>query len=216
MLATFVVGHIYRYNTDQIGWTAKSSEFLEKNNLKWGSILFHIGILMVFGGHVVGLLVPKSVVEGLGISEEMYHASAIYGGGLAGIITLIGIIILLFRRISDSRVIATSSFNDTLIAVLLLVEIGMGVYNTLGFNLFVGGFDYRETIAPWIRGLFILKPNPLLMKDVPLFFKLHTIFAFAIFGLWPFTRLVHVWSLPLEYIRRSYIVYRSRRTKKAY
>ncbi len=110
VLTVFVVGHIYRYNSDQFGWTAKSSEFMEKNTLKWGSILFHVGILMVLGGHVVGLLIPKSWTEALGMTEEMYHTGAIFGGGLAGIITLAGIMILLFRRVNVKRVRMTSSF----------------------------------------------------------------------------------------------------------
>jgi len=211
MLTIFVVGHIYRYNTDQYGWTARSSEFMEKKTLKWGSILFHVGIIMVFGGHVVGLLIPKTWTEALGMTEAMYHAGAIYGGGLAGIITLSGIMILLFRRVNNKRVRATSSFGDIFIAVLLFVEIVMGMYNTLGFNLFVGGFDYRETLAPWFRGILLFRPNATLMTEVPLFFQLHTLFAFAIFGIWPFTRLVHVWSIPIEYFKRSYILYRSRK-----
>ncbi|MFV9510103.1 respiratory nitrate reductase subunit gamma [Tepidibacillus sp. LV47] len=214
MLAIFVIGHIYRYNTDQLGWTAKSSEFMEKNTLKWGSILFHVGILMVLGGHLVGLLIPKAWTEAVGISEEMYHASAIFGGGIAGLITFTGILILLFRRVNVKRVRLTSSFSDMLVAILLFIEIVMGMYNTLGYNLFVGGFDYRETLAPWLRGLLVFRPDPTLMIDVPLFFKLHTLFAFAIFGIWPFTRLVHVWSFPLEYLKRSTILYRSRNAQR--
>ncbi|KXG43857.1 respiratory nitrate reductase subunit gamma [Tepidibacillus decaturensis] len=213
-LTIFVVGHIYRYNTDQFGWTAKSSEFMEKKSLKWGSILFHLGILMVFGGHLVGLLVPKAWTKALGMTEEMYHAGAIFGGGFAGIITLAGIMILLFRRVNVKRVRMTSHISDILIAVLLFIEIAIGVYNTLGFNLFVGGFDYRETLAPWLRGLLLFRPDPTLMVDVPLLFKLHTLFAFAIFGIWPFTRLVHVWSIPLEYLKRSTILYRSRNVQR--
>ena len=215
MLTLFVVGHIYRYNYDQFGWTAQSSEFMEKKSLKWGSILFHLGILMVVGGHLVGLLVPKAWTDAIGISEEMYHAGAIFGGGLAGIITLAGISILLIRRINVKRVRVTGSFTDLLIAVLLFLEIVMGLYNTLGYNLFIGEVDYRTTLAPWLRGVLVLNPNPALMSEVPLFFKLHTLFAFAIFGLWPFTRLVHVWSIPLEYLKRNYIIYRSRNAKKA-
>lgn len=214
-IVVFIVGHIFRYNTDQIGWTAKSSEFLEKKSLKWGSILFHVGILMVFGGHVAGILIPKSFFEGIGVTEEMYHTSAIFGGGLAGIITFIGIMILLFRRIGDKRIRRTSSIGDMVVAILLFVEVGMGLYNTLGHNLLVGGFDYRVTIAPWFRGLLIFRPDPSLMVSVPLVYKLHTLFAFAIFGIWPFTRLVHVWSLPIEYLKRSFIIYRSRNARKA-
>ncbi len=215
MLTTFVVVHIYRYNTDQLAWTAKSSEFLEKDSLKWGSMLFHIGIVLVFFGHVGGLLIPKSFMESIGVSEHSYHMGAVYGGGVAGLMTLAGITILFLRRINVKRVRAISSTSDILVAVLLLVNVAMGVYNTLGYNLFVGGFDYRETIAPWLRGLFTFRPDASLMADVPLFFKLHVILSFAVFGIWPFTRLVHVWSVPLAYFKRSYIVYRSRQNRAA-
>lgn len=213
MLTTFLGVHIYRYNTDQLAWTAKSSEFLEKKSLMWGSMMFHIGIILVFFGHVGGLLIPKSVMESLGVSEHLYHMGAIYGGGLAGLMTLAGITILFLRRVNVKRVRATSSASDILVAILLLVNIAMGVYNTLGYNLFVGGFDYRETIAPWLRGLMTFRPDASLMADVPLFFQLHVILSFAVFGIWPFTRLVHVWSVPLAYFKRSYIVYRSRQNR---
>lgn len=213
-IAIFVVGHIYRYNTDQIGWTAKSSEFLENKTLRWGSILFHVGILMVLGGHILGLMVPKSITEKIGLTDHAYHMMSLVIGGVAGVITLIGISILLFRRLNNTRVRRTSSFTDILIAILIFVEVAFGLYNTLGYNLFIG-YDYRETISPWLRGFLIFKPDPTLMKDVPLFYQLHVLLGFAIFALWPFTRLVHVWSLPLEYFKRSYIIYRSRNAKRA-
>ncbi|CAA7600705.1 nitrate reductase [Acididesulfobacillus acetoxydans] len=211
MITVFVLGHIYRYQKDQWGWTARSSEFLEKKYLKWGSVLFHTGILLVFGGHVVGMLIPEAVTERLGISDKIFHTAAIITGSTAGFITLAGIVLLLVRRVSVKRVRKTSSFADMLIAVLLFLVVSMGLFNTFGFNLFVkSSFDYRATIAPWIRGVLVFAPDPGLMNNVPLFFRLHIIFAFAIFGVWPFTRLVHVWSVPLEYLgRRSYILYRS-------
>ncbi|BCJ85187.1 respiratory nitrate reductase subunit gamma [Effusibacillus dendaii] len=212
MLTTFVVGHIYRYNTDQLAWTAKSSEFLEKKTLRWGSMLFHMGIFLVLIGHLAGLLIPKEFTESIGVTEELYHAGAVYGGGFAGILTFVGIAILLFRRLSVPRVRKTSDASDILVAVLLFLVIGMGIFSTIGYNV-TGSYDYRETIAPWIRGILTFAPNPGLMADVPLFFKLHILFTFAIFGVWPFTRLVHVWSVPLAYFRRSYIVYRSRNTR---
>jgi len=214
MLATFVVGHIYRYNTDQYGWTAKSSEFLEKEKLKWGSILFHYGLLLVFGGHVVGLLVPKELIAALGISDELYHTFAMFAGGTSGLITLTGLLILLFRRVNVKRVRVTSSISDFVIAGLLLIVVGLGVYNSLTFNfLSPASSDYRETIAPWLRGLIVFRPDASLMEGVPISRQLHTLAAFGILGIWPFTRLVHVWSVPYEYLQRSYIIYRSRRKK---
>ncbi len=208
MISIFIVGHIYRYNTDQIGWTSKSSEFLEKKNLKWGSLLFHYGILLVFGGHVLGLLVPKSFLAQVGISNEAYHLSAVYFGGAAGLVTVIGLFLLLVRRYGNKRISVTGSLGDKLIAVLLFLVVGIGIYNTLIFNLSVGGFDYRSTISPWFRSLFIFAPNSKLMIEVPLVYQIHVILAFLIFGVWPFTRLVHVWSIPVAYIKRSNIVYR--------
>lgn len=211
MLATFVVGHIYRYRYDQFGWKAKSSQFLEKKQLKWGSILFHVGILMVLAGHVAGLLIPKSWMEALGIREEAYHFVAIYVGGLAGLITLAGILLLLVRRVTVRRIRITSSPTDLLVGFILLLLILNGVSNTIGFNLFSAApFDYRESIAPWLRGLLSLRPDAALMEEVPLGFKIHVLMAFLLFGLWPFTRLVHVFSIPLEYLGRSFILYRSR------
>ncbi|NOY76891.1 MAG: respiratory nitrate reductase subunit gamma [Calditrichaeota bacterium] len=208
MLTIFVVGHIYRYLTDQMGWTSESSEFLEKKSLRWGSLLFHYGILLVFGGHVVGLLVPKSILATVGVSDEAYHLVAVYFGGAAGVVTVIGLFLLLVRRYGDTRVSVTSNFGDKFIALLLFLVIGFGIYNTLGFNLFVGGFDYRTTISPWLRGLIVFSPNPNLMLGVPLVYRLHVIFAFLVFGVWPFTRLVHVWSVPIAYLTRSPIIYR--------
>lgn len=213
-LTLFVAGQIYRYENDQYNWSAQSSEFLEKKRLRWGSILFHWGIIFALLGHFSGLLIPKTTLETFGVSEAMYHAGAIYAGGVAGIAALIGIFLLILRRLGVKRIRLTSNTMDILVVLILLALILIGIYLTLGFNIFVGGFDYRESISPWFRGLLTFTPNARLMLDVPLPFKLHILLAFTLFGLWPFTRLVHVWSLPVSYVRRSYIVYRSRNYKR--
>jgi len=210
MITIFIVGHIYRYNVDQLSWTAKSSEFLEKKTLKWGSMLFHIGILLVSVGHIVGLLVPKSFLESLGVSESLYHSGAVYVGGLAGIITLIGILILLNRRLTNKRVRITSDTSDIITVILIFLIIIVGIYNTFIGTRLYSDFDYRETISPWFRGLLTFVPNPSLMRGVPLGFQLHILISFALIGIWPFTRLVHVWSVPLTYFKRRYIIYRKR------
>jgi len=210
MITIFIVGHIYRYNVDQLSWTAKSSEFLEKKTLKWGSMLFHIGILLVSVGHIVGLLVPKSLLESLGVSESLYHSGAVYVGGLAGIITLIGILILLNRRLTNKRVRITSDTSDIITVILIFLIIIVGIYNTFIGTRLYSDFDYRETISPWFRGLLTFVPNPSLMRGVPLGFQLHILISFALIGIWPFTRLVHVWSVPLTYFKRRYIIYRKR------
>lgn len=134
MLTLFVAGHIYRYNTDQFGWSAKSSEFLEKRRLRWGSVLFHWGILFVFFGHVAGILVPKAFYESIGITEEMYHFGAVWFGGAAGVATVIGVVLLLWRRLSVRRLLRHSSKSDLVVLLLLTMVILTGFTNTVGYT----------------------------------------------------------------------------------
>lgn len=209
MLTMFVVGHIYRYNTDQFGWSAKSSEFLEKKQLKWGSILFHYGIIFVFFGHVAGILIPKALYDAIGVTTHMYHIGAVWIGGLAGIATIIGILLLMIRRFTVKRIFIHSTYRDILVLVLLTLIIVSGFVNTVWYTGRGVAFEYRETISPWFRGILILNPMPELMRGVPMGFQIHIISAFLLFGIWPFTRLVHVWSLPLEYLNRRFVVYRA-------
>jgi len=211
ILIIFLVGLYYRYQTDQFGWTAKSSEMLEKKKLRWGSNLFHIGIILVFFGHVGGILIPKSWLEALGVSDHLYHTMALWIGSLAGLMTLIGCIILVIRRFSDVRIRRTSSFGDMLSIILLTLIIVVGMAATL-FNMTDrSGFDYRETIGPWLRGVIIFMPDYTLMNTVPFIFKVHIILGLALFAVFPFTRLVHMLSLPIKYLSRSYVVYRKRK-----
>lgn len=207
-LALFVFGHIFRYRYDQFGWTAKSSEFIEKRQLMIGSFLFHIGVIPVFFGHVSGLLIPKSWTRAVGISDHMYHMGAVWIGGFFGIVTLAGMFILTWRRLSIKNVRKLSSISDITVNSLLLLIVFIGVYSALVTNNIVPDFDYRDSISVWFRSLFIFQPNPALMVNVPLAFQLHVLSGFLILGIWPFTRLVHVWSVPLNYVGRSYILYR--------
>lgn len=207
-MATFVIGHIARYRFDKLSWTAKSSEFIEKKQLKWGSILFHLGIVPVIMGHFVGLVIPASWLEAMGINDHLYHIGAVYIGSVFGIITLIGMLLLTARRLSIKNVRKLSSALDIIVNIFLLLIVFMGCYATIVTNAVTPAFDYRETISIWFRNLFIFSPNAELMAQVPIAFKLHILLGFAIFALWPFTRLVHVWSVPLTYVNRSYIVYR--------
>jgi nitrate reductase gamma subunit len=213
-LTIFISGHIWRYQYDQFGWTSKSSEVLEKKQLRLGSLLFHWGILFVFVGHVMGILIPEPVYQTLGISEETYHLIALAGGIPAGLLAFIGLIILIRRRITVKRVRATSSRGDWIALFFLAVVILTGLSSTL-FNIDSNGFDYRATIGPWFRSILALRPNPAYMEQVPIIFQIHVIAALGIFAVWPFTRLVHVFSFPLRYLRRSYVVYRKRMPKQA-
>lgn len=215
-LTVFVLGHIYRYNTDQFGWSAKSSEFIQKDSLlKWGSILFHYGIVFVFFGHVAGVLIPKGFYDTIGINEHMYHFGAVWIGGLAGVATVIGGLLLTVRRVTNKRVSKNSAKRDLITLLWIGVVVVLGFTNTIGYTATGGDFDYRTTIGPWFRGILTFRPMPDLMAISPIGFKLHIFTGFLLFALWPFTRLVHVWSLPLEYLTRKYVVYRKMNTRKA-
>ncbi|NMP23251.1 respiratory nitrate reductase subunit gamma, partial [Sulfobacillus harzensis] len=162
-LTIFVLGLIYRYNFDQIGWAARSTEIFEKTMLQWGSLLFHWGILAAFGGHVVGILIPIGVYRSLGVTTEMYHTGAILLGGMAGIATLSGLVILTVRRLVNARVRRHTSAADWLALIVLLVVVSYGDWLTLGYNLISGPFEYRTTVGPWFRGLFYFNPHATLV-----------------------------------------------------
>ena len=207
-IAIFFLGHLARFKFDKFSWTAKSSEFIEKKQLKWGSLMFHLGIIPVAMGHIVGLLIPASWLTAVGVSDHLYHIGAVYIGSIFGIITLIGMLLLTARRVTKKNIRRLSSASDIIVNFLLLAIVFMGCYATLVTNATTPSFDYRETISVWFRQLFIFSPNADLMLQVPLAFKMHILLGFIIMAFWPFTRLVHVWSVPLTYASRSYIIYR--------
>lgn len=192
-------------------WTAKSSEFLEKRQERIWTPLFHISLLFVFLGHLGGFLVPPEVTAALGITEHMYHAVALSMGGLAGCVLVISLIMLIRRRYATTpRMKASTSRMDTVMFVVLAFTIFAGMAATISNA--PGEFDYRVTIMPWIRGIFALHPNPELMLNIPVFFKIHMVGWMVLFALIPFTRLVHLFSgitAPFKYLRRRTILYRA-------
>lgn len=208
--ATFVVGHIWRYRYDQFGWTTRSSQTYENRLLRWGSPMFHFGMFAVIAGHAMGLLIPAEWLFAIGITEGMYHFVATWLGTVAAIVTLAGLIILIYRRRKIGPVFLATTRMDKLMYIFLAGAIVLGSISTIQTQVFGGGYNYRETISPWFRSLFILQPQPGLMEGVPLLYQLHVITATLLFALWPFTRLVHVFSVPIWYLFRPYIVYRSR------
>lgn len=210
-MVVFIVGHIFRYRNDKFGWTAKSSEFIEKKQLMIGSVLFHIGVIPVIGGHIVGLGVPKEWTRALGISDHLYHMGAVWGGGFFGFVTLAGMLILTARRFMLKNVRKLSSASDLIVNTLLLLIVFLGIYSVVATTATQPDFDYRDSISVWFRSLLILRPEANLMSVVPVAFQLHILSGFLIFAMWPFTRLVHVWSVPLNYVGRSYILYRKNR-----
>ncbi|KGN37805.1 respiratory nitrate reductase subunit gamma [Knoellia subterranea] len=208
-LAVFVVGHYWRWTYDKFGWTTRSSQLYENRLLRWGSPLFHFGMLGVIGGHVIGLIIPKSWTEAVGVSQELYHFLAVSLGGVAGLATVVGLAILVYRRRTVGPVFMATTRMDKTMYALLAAVILLGLWNTVASSIF-GHYDYREGVSPWFRSIFTLQPDASLIADAPIGFRLHALLAFALFALWPFTRLVHVFSAPIGYLTRPYIVYRSR------
>ncbi len=216
-LTSFLVGHVWRWRYDQFGWTTRSTQLYEDRLLRWGSPMFHFGILFVLIGHVMGLLVPKAWTDAIGISQEAYHFMAITVGLVAGICTVVGMTILIYRRRTTGPVFSATTPMDKVMYVLLGAVVLFGILNTFGWHAsginnpspLVDHYNYREGVSVWYRQFLTFRPDADLMAAAPLGFQLHTLAACLLFAAWPFTRLVHVFSAPLGYFTRPYIVYRS-------
>lgn len=211
-LAIFVVGHFWRYRYDKFGWTTRSSQLYEDRLLRWGSPMFHFGMLWVVLGHFLGLVIPKSWTSF--IPQGIYHSIAVVGGMIAGILALVGVAILIYRRRTTGPVFSATTPMDKVMYFFLGSVIVLGMLNTLNSSGAIavgtdGHYDYREGVSVWFRSIFWFQPQPELMAQAPIGFQLHALTAFILFALWPFTRLVHVFSAPVGYLTRPYIVYRS-------
>ncbi|WP_033829484.1 respiratory nitrate reductase subunit gamma [Bacillus andreraoultii] len=213
-LTIMIVGLLYRYAFRQLTWAAPSTNFFEKKWLRIGSPLFHYGIIFAFIGHIMGVVIPLEFYNALGIPDHLYHFGAIYGGGLAGLMVVVGLVILLIRKITIDPVRVKATFADYFSVLAVLFVAATGTYMTIIFNLTVYPYEYRETIGPWFRSLFIFQPKYELMHGVPFLFKFHIVSAFALFASIPFTRLVHIFSFPIRYPARPPQQYRSRSNYK--
>jgi len=214
-VAVFGVGHWWRYRTDQYGWGARSTQLLESRVLKYASTIFHFGVLAAIGGHVLGLLVPRSWTAAVGVSDEGYHVIAVIGGIAAGGAVCVGFAMLAYRRLRFARVRVTTTRADVIVFALLAAGIVTGMLATLTN---VGDVvHYRESVAPYYRSLLVFDPQPELMSGagVTFIFQAHVTVVWLLFAFWPFSRLVHVWSVPVDYLRRSPILYRSRAPRAA-
>ena len=211
-LTVFLLGSLLRFDREQYTWRSGSSQMLRKRQLFWGSNLFHFGILVIFAGHFVGLLTPIWVFELLGVSHTFKQLLAIVVGGVAGIFCFIGITLLVHRRLFDSRIRKTSSFGDIAILLLLYAQLTLGL---LTITVSLQHLDGTEMVRfmQWAQGVLTLRPDvSALVIDANPIFKLHLVLGMTIFLVFPFTRLVHVWSAPVWYLgRRGYQVVRSTR-----
>ena len=201
VIGVFVVGHVWRWKRDRFA-IGTPGEPQERTWLLRGSVLFHVGLLGVIAGHVVGLLVPAGVTARLGIGDHAYHLQAAVIGGAAGLACWTGILILTCRRVFVGAVRRSGTLFDVATDLMLLVVVTLGNCLTLGYQLFVDEYDYRETVSVWVRQLPLGHPDPSLMSGIPWIFQAHILAAFTLLALWPFGRLVHVWTGPLFVLAR--------------
>ncbi|WP_055699976.1 MULTISPECIES: respiratory nitrate reductase subunit gamma [Streptomyces] len=209
-----IAGLFWRARYDRFGWTTHSSQLRESRLLRIGSPLFHFGMAFVVLGHVVGLVIPDSWTDAVGVSDHTYHLMAVSTGAVAGVAAAVGIGILLYRRLTVPAVRKATLRSDHLMYTVLLGAMLLGLVATVLNSSGAVDYNYREGISVWFRSLFTLQPDYHLMGAAPLAFKLHIVFGFALFALIPFSRLAHIFSAPFKYLFRPYVVYRRRDPKQ--
>jgi len=211
-LAVFLMGSLARFDRDQYTWKTDSSQMLRARQLRWGSNLFHFGILFLFFGHAIGLLTPKFFYEPV-FTAPTKQMLAIVAGGIAGLVCFVGLTMLLHRRIFDPRIRLTSHRTDLAILVILWVQLCLGLI-TLPYS-----FAHRQealamlVLADWAQGIVTFRPDATALMTLAWPYKVHIVLGLTIFLLFPFSRLVHVWSgfASIVYLFRPYQVVRSRR-----
>jgi nitrate reductase gamma subunit len=211
-LAVFFVGSLVRFDRDQYTWKSDSSQLLKAGQLRWGSNLFHIGILGIFFGHLVGLPTPLVVWHALGLTPTAKQILAVVAGGAAGLLCLVGLILLIHRRLTEPRIRATTRTMDMVVLLLFLAQLLLGL-----FSIFVSlqHLDGEEMIKlmMWVQHILTFRGDAAgYVVDAALVFKLHLLLGMTIFLVFPFTRLVHIWSGfgAVGYLVRAYQVVRSR------
>jgi len=212
-LTVFLLGSLIRFEREQYSWKADSTQLLSNANMRLANNLFHIGILAIFGGHAVGLLTPHSWFLALGVADMAHQYTAIVAGSVFGAMCLLGGAILWVRRFFNSRVSAASRGSDKFVLTWLLITLCLGL-STIPFSLghaAKGDASVMVALADWAQSIICLRPNPALLAKVDPVFKTHMVFGMTVFLVFPFTRLVHVWSAPFGYAVRPYQVVRSKR-----
>jgi nitrate reductase gamma subunit len=214
-LAVALIGSIARYERDPFTWRASSSQMLRRKQLVWGSILFHVGIIVLFFGHLIGLFTPIWLLDALGISYSLKQWAAVIIGGAAGLAAFIGCTMLLHRRLSDPRIRNNSTYADIGILALLWVQIVVGM-GTIWLTLeHMDGAKMLQFMT-WSQSVMALQINAWQeVVDVHWLYKFHIFLGMVILVLFPFTRLVHMLSVPVRFLwRPGYQIVRSRRGAK--
>jgi len=199
-VALAVAVGIYRYCFDRYSYSSQSSQFLESRALFWGSVPWHYAILLVLLAHLLAFLFPSAWGALLGAPGRLYLLEVT--GMALGVVSTISMLVLILRRVGNARVSAVTTTVDWILLVALLVQVATGVF--IAITMRWGGFWYLHTVSPWLWSLVSFSPKIQYLASMPLVVKLHAVNAFFLVALFPFSRLVHVVSIPLAYISRPY------------
>lgn len=210
-MTVFILGSLVRYDREQYTWKTGSSQMLESKQLRKGSLPFHVGIIMVLMGHFVGLLTPHQVWDFLHVTAPMKQVFAMAMGGFFGLVCLYGLLILIQRRLGNDRVRATSSTMDITLLFLILAQLVLGLISIFVSFGHLDGAEMLKLMA-WAQNLVLLNGTVAAasVMDVHIIFKLHIVLGMTLFLVFPFSRLVHVWSVPVKYFTRNYQVVRTK------
>lgn len=197
-----IVVTVQRYLKRGFTYSSLSSQFLESDELFYGSVPWHIGILVVLMGHVIGFAIPRQVLWFNGVPARLYilEATAL----LFGLLALVGMVNLIVRRITSPRIRAVTSAMDIAVLLVLLVQVALGVYIALFYRW--GSSWYATSAVPYLRSLFTLQPDLRMIAPLPLAVKLHMLNAYVFLAILPFSRLVHMLVVPIHYLWRPYQV----------
>ena len=211
-LSIFFLGSLIRFEREQYSWKSESSQVLYEGQLRIGNILFHVGILMVFFGHLFGLLTPLWLWDALGVTHDAKQIIAMSMGGIFGLMAMVGLIMLLMRRLKCDRLAANTTWRDKLVLIWLIITLGLGLLTIL---ISMGHTDGHEMVKlmNWAQHIVTFRGGAAShIVDVSLMFKLHMLMGMGLFVIFPFTRLVHVWSgfASVSYVGRAWQLVRRR------
>lgn len=201
-IIVFFLGSWARFDRSQYTWRAQSSQLLRRKQLIWGSVLFHVGILLLFFGHFFGLLTPPEVYHAFGLTTKGKQILAATFGGIFAVICFIGMTMLIHRRLFDARIRKTSKRTDIFILLFIYAQLILGIVGIPVSYANLGG-SHMLVMAEWARSVLLLGAEPYLLDEVPWIYKVHILAGMTMFLIAPFTRLVHVWSAPVWYLGRT-------------
>jgi nitrate reductase gamma subunit len=215
-IAVFLVGSLIRFDREQYSWKSYSSQLLRRRQLIWSSNLFHVGVLIILAGHTVGLLTPIWIWGSLGVSHGAKQLLAMTVGGIAGVACFVGLTMLLHRRLFDVRIRSTSSPSDIAVLLILYIQLALGLSTIIISAQHLDGEEMVKFMN-WAQGIVTLQPGVAeYVADVHPIFRAHLFLGMTLFLIFPFTRLIHIWSAPVWYLgRRGYQIVRTKRSPAA-